>query len=101
MTTAAAARVADTIEPSTPGRRPRRSRFGAVPSKATGAIVLVVIGALFAIPKTAILPLVLLVFGLGEQSKWAIIAIGVFFPVLISTAAGVAAIGWWRAGRRA
>jgi NitT/TauT family transport system permease protein len=51
-----------------------------------------IVGALFAIPKTAILPLVLLVFGLGEQSKWAIIAIGVFFPVLISTAAGVADI---------
>ena len=51
-----------------------------------------VIGALFPIPKVAILPLVMLIFGLGEQSKWAIIAIGVFFQVLISTAAGVANI---------
>jgi NitT/TauT family transport system permease protein len=51
-----------------------------------------VVGALFAIPKVAILPLVMLIFGLGEQSKWAIIAIAVFFQVLISTAAGVANI---------
>ena len=51
-----------------------------------------IVGALFPIPKVAILPLVMLIFGLGEQSKWAIIAIGVFFQVLISTAAGVANI---------
>jgi len=51
-----------------------------------------IVGALFAIPKVAILPLVMLMFGLGEQSKWAIIAIAVFFQVLISTAAGVANI---------
>ncbi len=51
-----------------------------------------VVGALFPIPKVAILPLVMLIFGLGEQSKWAIIAIGVFFQVLIGTAAGVANI---------
>ncbi|WP_375388879.1 ABC transporter permease [uncultured Amnibacterium sp.] len=51
MTTAAAARVADTVRPS---RRPRRSRFGAVPSRATGAVVLVVIGTLFAVPIVAL-----------------------------------------------
>jgi NitT/TauT family transport system permease protein len=51
-----------------------------------------IVGALFAIPKVSILPLVMLMFGLGEQSKWAIIAIAVFFQVLISTAAGVANI---------
>jgi ABC-type nitrate/sulfonate/bicarbonate transport system permease component len=51
-----------------------------------------IVGALFAIPKVAILPLVMLIFGLGEQSKWAIIAIAVFFQVLISTTAGVANI---------
>src|SRR3954470_5972262 len=51
-----------------------------------------IVGALFAIPKVAILPLVMLIFGLGEQSKWAIIAVAVFFQVLISTAAGVANI---------
>jgi NitT/TauT family transport system permease protein len=51
-----------------------------------------IVGALFAVPKVAILPLVMLIFGLGEQSKWAIIAIAVFFQVLISTTAGVANI---------
>ena len=34
----------------------------------------------------------MLIFGIGEESKWAIIAIGVFFQVLIATAAGVANI---------
>lgn len=53
MTTAAAARVADTVEPRSTGRRPRRSRFGAVPSRSTGAVVLIVIGALFLIPLLA------------------------------------------------
>jgi ABC-type nitrate/sulfonate/bicarbonate transport system permease component len=51
-----------------------------------------VIGAIMPIPKVAILPLVMLVFGLGESSKWAIIAIGVFFQVLVATSAGVASI---------
>lgn len=50
------------------------------------------IDATYPIPKIAILPLVLLVFGLGESGKYAILAIGVFFQVVITTAAGVAAI---------
>jgi len=49
-------------------------------------------GALYPIPKIAILPLVMLIFGLGEQSKWAIIAIGVFFPLVFNTVAGVLSI---------
>ncbi|WP_246018096.1 ABC transporter permease [Amnibacterium kyonggiense] len=48
------ARVADTVEPRPRGRRPRRGRYGAVPSKTTGAIVLIVIGALFAVPIAAL-----------------------------------------------
>jgi ABC-type nitrate/sulfonate/bicarbonate transport system permease component len=51
-----------------------------------------IVGGLFAVPKTGILPLMLLFFGLGEGSKWALIASAVFFQVLISTAAGVANI---------
>jgi NitT/TauT family transport system permease protein len=47
------------------------------------------VAALYPIPKIAILPLVMLIFGLGEQSKWVIIAIGVFFLVLYNTMAGV------------
>jgi ABC-type nitrate/sulfonate/bicarbonate transport system permease component len=45
--------------------------------------------ALYPIPKIAILPLIMLIFGLGDQSKWAIIAIGVFFPMLYATTLGV------------
>lgn len=47
------------------------------------------VAALYPIPKIAILPLIMLIFGLGEQSKWVIIAIGVFFLVLYNTMAGV------------
>ena len=50
--TAAAARTADPVVDTRSGR-PRRSRFGAVPSRTTGAIVLVVIGVLFAVPIVA------------------------------------------------
>jgi NitT/TauT family transport system permease protein len=51
-----------------------------------------VVGALYPVPKTAIFPLLLLVFGIGEPSKYAIVAIGVFFLVLINTMAGVLGI---------
>lgn len=50
------------------------------------------VGALYPIPKTAIFPLLLLVFGIGEPSKYAFVAIGVFFIVLINTMAGVLSI---------
>src|SRR5438132_12486173 len=41
------------------------------------------------LPKSAILPQVLLIFGLGDASKVALVAIGVFYLVLINTMAGV------------
>lgn len=47
------------------------------------------IAATFPIPKIAILPLILLIFGLGEQSKYVIVAIGTFYFALINTMAGV------------
>ena len=47
------------------------------------------ISALFPIPKIALLPLLILWFGIGESSKIATIALGVFFPMAISTYAGV------------
>jgi NitT/TauT family transport system permease protein len=47
------------------------------------------IGALYPIPKIALFPLVLLVFGLGEMNKYVIVAIGVFFQVVINTVTGV------------
>jgi len=50
------------------------------------------IDSVYPIPKIAILPLILLIFGLGESSKYAVIAVGVFFQVVITTAAGIASI---------
>ena len=47
------------------------------------------ISATYPIPKSAILPLVLLIFGLGEMSKIVMVALGVFYPVVINTIAGV------------
>jgi NitT/TauT family transport system permease protein len=42
------------------------------------------ISALFPIPKIALLPLLIVWFGIGEPSKIAVIAFGVFFPTVIS-----------------
>jgi ABC-type nitrate/sulfonate/bicarbonate transport system permease component len=53
------------------------------------AIVDPLVAATYPIPKSAILPLVLLVFGIGEASKVAMVALGVFYPVIINTTAGV------------
>ncbi|MDP2935039.1 MAG: ABC transporter permease [Dehalococcoidia bacterium] len=50
------------------------------------------VAATFPIPKIAILPLILLIFGLGEQSKYVIVAIGTFYFVLINTMTGVMTI---------
>lgn len=50
------------------------------------------VGVFYPIPKSAIFPLLLLIFGLGEGSKYAIVAIGVFFLVLLNTMAGVLSI---------
>jgi ABC-type nitrate/sulfonate/bicarbonate transport system permease component len=48
-----------------------------------------VIAATFPIPKIALLPLLILWLGLGEPSKIAVIALGVFFPMAINTFTGV------------
>ncbi|MFS0823096.1 ABC transporter permease [Bacillus sp. 1P02SD] len=53
------------------------------------AIVDPIIASLYPIPKSALVPLFLLIFGLGEASKVAIVTFGVFFLVLINTQAGV------------
>jgi ABC-type nitrate/sulfonate/bicarbonate transport system permease component len=53
------------------------------------AIVQPLVDATFPIPKIAILPLYIMIFGIGEESKYAIIATAVFFLVLINTVAGV------------
>src|SRR5205807_1530715 len=51
-----------------------------------------VVSAIYPIPKSAILPLIMLIFGIGELAKWVFIAIGVFFPVLINAMVGVLTI---------
>jgi NitT/TauT family transport system permease protein len=51
-----------------------------------------IVDATFPIPKIAMLPMVILLFGIGEGSKYAIIAIAVVFLVLINTEAGVRSI---------
>jgi ABC-type nitrate/sulfonate/bicarbonate transport system permease component len=50
------------------------------------------ISATYPIPKSAVFPLLLLIFGLGEASKIAMVALGIFYPLLINTIAGVANI---------
>jgi len=47
------------------------------------------ISALFPVPKIALLPLLILWLGIGESAKVATIALGVFFPMAISTYAGI------------
>lgn len=53
------------------------------------ACLMPMVAATFPIPKLAIMPLILIIFGLGEASKVFTIAIGVFYLVLINTMAGV------------
>jgi NitT/TauT family transport system permease protein len=73
--------------------------LGAVPALALGlamglyrpvrAVLDPLVAATYPIPKSAIVPLLLLIFGLGEMSKIVMVAIGAFFPVVINTSAGV------------
>ena len=48
--------------------------------------------AIYAVPKIAILPLVINMFGIGELSKIMIVAISIFFLVALNTMSGVLAI---------
>jgi ABC-type nitrate/sulfonate/bicarbonate transport system permease component len=61
-------------------------------SPALTATLRPVIAVIYPIPKVALFPLIMLMFGLGETSKWVIVAIAVFFQVFFSTLAGVANI---------
>jgi NitT/TauT family transport system permease protein len=73
--------------------------IGAVPGIVVGlamglfspirAVIQPLIDATFPIPKIAILPLFIMIFGIGEESKYAIIATAVIYLVLINTVAGV------------
>jgi ABC-type nitrate/sulfonate/bicarbonate transport system permease component len=58
-------------------------------SRIVRAIIKPIVASLFPIPQIAILPLILLIFGLGETSKYASIALGVFWLMIINTMAAV------------
>jgi ABC-type nitrate/sulfonate/bicarbonate transport system permease component len=76
--------------------------IGAVPAVAIGLLMAMfrpvrvffnpLIAALFPIPKVALMPLLLLTFGFGDASKIALVAIAVFFPVIVNTYVGAANI---------
>ena len=76
--------------------------IGVVPAVAVGLVMAMsrpvriffdpLIAALFPIPKVALMPLLLLAFGFGDASKIALVAIGVFFPVIVNAYAGAANI---------
>jgi ABC-type nitrate/sulfonate/bicarbonate transport system permease component len=73
--------------------------FGGIPALILGVsmglsrtlrmLVEPVISATYPVPKSAILPLVLLIFGLGESSKIFMVGIGIFYPIVINSMAGV------------
>src|SRR5262249_46496928 len=73
--------------------------FGGIPALVVGivmglnrtvrALLDPIIAATYPIPKSSILPLALLIFGLGESSKIFMVAIGVFFPLAINATTGV------------
>mgnify|MGYP001559266635 CR=1 FL=1 len=56
------------------------------------AVGVPVVSALFPIPKIALLPLLILWLGIGETSKIAVIALGVFFPTVIAVYSGIDAV---------
>ena len=76
--------------------------LGSVPAIAVGlamglswpirTLLMPVATAIYALPKIALLPLMIIVFGLGEASKLAIVALSIFFLVALSTMGGVLAI---------
>ena len=85
--------------------------IGAVPAVAMGLLMAMfkpvriffdpLIAALFPIPKIALMPLLLLALGFGEASKIALVAIAVFFPVIVNTYVGAANIDkiYWDVAR--
>jgi len=58
-------------------------------SRSVRAAIDPLIAATYPLPKSAIFPLILLIFGLGESSKIVMVALGVFYPLIINTMAGV------------
>ncbi|HMM43222.1 MAG TPA: 1,4-dihydroxy-2-naphthoate octaprenyltransferase [Thermomicrobiales bacterium] len=67
------------------------------------AIVSPIAAAFFAVPKIAILPLVIIIFGIGETSKVAMVAVSVLFLVVLATMSAVLEIedGYFDVARNA
>jgi NitT/TauT family transport system permease protein len=73
--------------------------LGAIPAVAAGlamglsrpvrAAFMPLVSAIYPIPKIAIYPLIIFYLGLGEASKIGIVALSIFFLVLLNTMAGV------------
>lgn len=53
------------------------------------AVLMPIASAIYAIPKIAVLPLMIIMFGIGEMSKIVLVAISIFFLVALNTMAGV------------
>jgi 1,4-dihydroxy-2-naphthoate octaprenyltransferase len=58
-------------------------------SRTTRIILSPLISSLYPVPKIALVPMVVILLGIGETSKYAIVVISVFFLVVINTMAGV------------
>lgn len=56
------------------------------------AFLMPIATAIYAIPKIALLPLVLIALGTGELARWVIVALSIFFVVALSTMGGVLAL---------
>jgi NitT/TauT family transport system permease protein len=61
-------------------------------SRTVKALLNPVIWVIYPLPKIALLPLIMLLIGLGEPPIILIIALGAFFPVAVNSASGVAGI---------
>ncbi|SHI07681.1 ABC transporter permease [Desulfofustis glycolicus] len=63
--------------------------WGMGASRKARAVLDPVVAALHPMPKLAIFPIFLVILGIGEASKIALIALAAFFPMLLNTLAGV------------
>jgi NitT/TauT family transport system permease protein len=48
-----------------------------------------IVAALHPLPKFSLLPMIIIIFGIGESSRIAMVTIATFFPMLVTTMAGV------------
>lgn len=73
--------------------------LGSVPAVAVGlamglnrsvrALLMPIVAAVYPIPKIAVYPLIIFYLGIGEASKVSIVALSIFFLILLNTMAGV------------